>query len=194
MERYKRIRDEILHKLGTELDLRLYYHNVLHTIDVINQVTLACKRHSFDDRTSILLRLAALGHDIGYLNTYENHEEEGAELMEKIMIKENYTLEDITFVKKLILATNINHQASNIFEFIIQDADLDYLGRDDFHFISEKLYKEWLAYHIIEDDKKNFDQRQLKFLKNHQYFTPYSKKHREPEKQKRIAELEMINK
>jgi uncharacterized protein len=68
------------------------------------------------------------------------------------------------------------------------DADLDYLGRDDFFQISETLKQEWLAYGIIQTEEE-YNQKQVSFFRQHCYFTETSKKIREPKKQRHLEEL-----
>ena len=60
----------------------------------------------------------------------------------EILPKYGYTDEQINQVKELIYATIIPHDPKNKLEQIICDADLDYLGRDDFFEISETLRRE----------------------------------------------------
>jgi hypothetical protein len=68
------------------------------------------------------------------------------------------------------------------------DADLDYLGRDDYAINSSNLLQE------IELTKKlttkEWLQLQENFLKGHSYFTPTSIKSRNPSKQKTLKNIQ----
>jgi len=75
---------------------------------------------------------------------------------------------------------------------IICDADLDYLGRDDFFETGERLRRELMAYKFIKDDQ-DWEERQLSFLKTHQYFTKTCRDKRAREKLKFIRQLESLN-
>ena len=53
---------------------------------------------------------------------------------------------------------------------ILADADLDYLGRDDFFIIGDQLFNELKATNTV-NKVSDWDQIQIKFLENHHYFT-----------------------
>jgi len=88
----------------------------------------------------------------------------------------------------LIYVTQIPHQPKSLLEEIICDADLDYLGRDDFHQIADSLKNELMAFGKIQSDKQ-WDEIQIPFLEKHSYFTEFSIKNRQPFKEQRIAEI-----
>jgi hypothetical protein len=73
-------------------------------------------------------------------------------------------------------------------EEIICDADLDYLGRDDFHEIADKLRKELREHGKIDSDRK-WDEIQVVFLTNHQYFTETAKRSRNTKKAQNLEEI-----
>jgi hypothetical protein len=75
-------------------------------------------------------------------------------------------------------------------ENILCDADLDYLGRDDFYETGEKLCKEMLEQGAVENEREwNLVQRT--FLQSHRYHTNYSNVNRESSKQERLQEIAM---
>ena len=68
------------------------------------------------------------------------------------------------------MATKIPQKPQNLLEEIIADADLDYLGRDDFFIIGDQLFNELKATNVV-NQVSDWDQIQIKFLENHRYFT-----------------------
>ena len=68
------------------------------------------------------------------------------------------------------MATKIPQKPQNLLEEIIADADLDYLGRDDFFIIGDQLFNELKATYVV-NQVSDWDQIQIKFLENHHYFT-----------------------
>ncbi len=99
-----------------------------------------------------------------------------------------YTDEQIEVIHQLINATKIPHKPNNKLEEIICDADLDYLGGDEFHPIADKLKLELMEREIVKSDKQ-WDELQVKFLEAHHYFTDTAIRLRQPNKQKRIEEI-----
>jgi uncharacterized protein len=88
----------------------------------------------------------------------------------------------------MIRATKVPQQPNNLLEEIICDADLDYLGRDDFFKTGEGLYSEFLEQKIVSDEL-SWNQLQVRFLENHHYFTPTSINRRQKEKQKNLEAI-----
>jgi predicted metal-dependent HD superfamily phosphohydrolase len=178
----------ILERLNHELPKDLYYHGLHHTIDVCNSVEELAKAENINGDLLVLLKTAALFHDSGFIQQYINNEPVAVSLVEKYLPQFGYTKEQIAIIGKIILSTRIPQQPSNHAEEIMCDADLDYLGRDDFFQISETLKKEWLAYGIIKSEEE-YNHKQVRFFDQHNYFTKTAKQIREPKKQKHLAEL-----
>jgi hypothetical protein len=78
------------------------------------------------------------------------------------------------------MATKIPQSPKNIYEEIICDADLDYLGREDYVVNSNGLLQEIELTKKI--NKKEWIQIQASFLNQHAYFTKSSQKLRSPKK------------
>lgn len=68
------------------------------------------------------------------------------------------------------------------------DADLDYLGRDDFHEIADRLRLELREHGKIDSDRA-WDEIQVKFLTSHKYFTKTAKDMRDEKKTQNLQEI-----
>ena len=182
---FTRIKKPILSRLESELDPRLGYHNLAHTLDVVEQAEAIAKQEKVTDKHELLLlKTAAVFHDSGFLLVYKNHEEKSCEIAIEA-IKDLFSEEDIKKVCGMIMATKIPQTPHNLLEQIIADADLDYLGRDDFEPISQSLYKEFLTFKIIPENMV-WDHIQIKFFESHHYFTGTSISKRNEQKLKRL--------
>jgi uncharacterized protein len=171
------------------LSPHLTYHSKEHTVDVLKQSLRIASSEGIVDQYELLsLKFAALFHDIGFLKTYANHEAMGCELFLEYADMEDFSDTEKTDIQSLIMATKLPQNPKNHLEQIICDADLDYLGRDDFFTIGDNLRKEFLHYNIVADNEA-WEKLQLNFLKNHQYFTESSRSLREPVKQMNFSKL-----
>lgn len=182
----------VFEKLEESLSDTLFYHGVHHTVDVSNaalQIAIAEGIH--DKETLLLLQTAALYHDLGFISTYKGHEEEGCRLARVSLPNFDYTDEQIEKICGLILATRVPQAPTNHLEEILADADLDYLGRDDFWPISDSLYKELNKRELVTDTD-SWNKLQIEFLENHQYWTKTAQQWRQPNKLKRIEELKRM--
>ncbi len=183
------IRDHVVFMLKSGLSGSLTYHKVDHTLDVTNQSLVIAIGEGITDKQILLdIQIAALYHDSGFLFVYDNHEEVGCELARKQLPDFGVSPQSLTFICALIMATKIPQSPQNIYQEIICDADLDYLGREDFFKIGNTLRMELIAYKKISNDHV-WEERQLDFLQSHQYFTKTSRQKREPVKIEYIKQL-----
>ncbi|HEU5165704.1 MAG TPA: HD domain-containing protein [Chitinophagaceae bacterium] len=185
---FKSIKKPILSRLENELDPRLGYHNLSHTLDVLEQAERIARQENIsDEHDLLLLKIAALFHDSGFLIIYRNHEEKSCEIALE-SLQNLLSKEDIKKICGMIMATKIPQTPHTLLEQIICDADLDYLGRNDFEPVSRNLYKEFLTFKIIPEDII-WDHIQIKFFESHHYFTGTSMSKRNKKKLKHLQIL-----
>jgi uncharacterized protein len=179
----------ILDLLGRELSETLYYHGLHHTLDVENAALILAKQEGIDDAESLtLLKTAALFHDSGFIHTYKDHEEEGCRIVRSSLPLFQYTNEQIEIICGMIMATKIPQNPKTHLEKIICDADLDYLGRDDFEPVAATLFEELSVRNLVMDEK-TWNHIQIRFISAHQYHTESAKNKRESKKQKHLNGL-----
>jgi predicted metal-dependent HD superfamily phosphohydrolase len=188
-EEHNSATDFILTLLRTNLPKDLYYHGVHHTLDVCQAVEEIGIAEKVDGESITLLKTAAAFHDCGFVNQYYNNESLAVTCVETHLPIFGYNYEQIQAIAGIILATQVPQRPLNHLQEIICDADLDYLGRDDFFEVSETLKKEWLAYEVISSEM-DFDLKQLKFFQQHKYFTRTSTKRRSKQKEKHFIKLQ----
>ncbi len=181
----------IHNKLKCEIPHSLFYHSYGHTMDVLNAANQLAEMESIIGDDLLLLRIAVLLHDSGFTVQSSNHEEIGCEIARNILPQFDFTEKEIETICGMIMATKIPQTPHNHLEEIICDADLDYLGRDDFEPIADSLYKELEIYHIISD-VNDWNRLQLKFLESHHYFSKSALSLRHEKKQKHMQKIKDI--
>lgn len=185
---YYKAERHIMKVLEKGLSPKLHYHSIEHTKDVVRAVERYALLEGVTDEGLFLLKSAATYHDAGFVENYEKNEPIGARMAEEILPKYGYSEQHISSIKELIFVTQIPHQPKNKLEEIICDADLDYLGRDDFHEIADRLRRELREHGKIDSDRK-WDEMQVSFLRMHRYFTPTAIASRQDKKQKNLEEV-----
>ena len=163
----------IMAKLKKELSPKLHYHSHEHSKDVTRQVERIAIQEGITDEDLFLLKSAASYHDAGFVEQYDKNEPVGARMAAEILPKFGYSKEHLERIKELIYVTQVPHHPKNKLEEIICDADLDYLGREDFHEISDRLRKELREHGKISSDRL-WDTIQVTFFGLHHYFTQTS--------------------
>ena len=182
---YKKAERHIMKVLKDKLSPSLHYHGIHHTLDVVEAIERIAIMEGVLDEDIFVLKSAATYHDAGFVEQYDANEPVGARMASEILPKYGYTPEQVKQVEELIYATRIPHNPNNLLEQIICDADLDYLGRDDFFEISDTLRRELRDHNKINSDRL-WDEIQVKFLTAHKYFTASAIKLRQSDKMKHL--------
>ena len=174
--------------LLNELPLHYTYHSIEHFRDIVKQAEWIAKKEKINKAGILDIKLAAWLHDVGYIWGPLEHEEKSVNYAKVILNEMKFPKSKISLIIGMIMATKMPQSPKNHFEQIICDADLDYLGRNDYEDISSKLLNE------LEINQKitniNWLKIQEKFLKSHRYFTSTSQKLREINKQKRLENIQ----
>lgn len=178
----------IINILENELSPNLHYHSINHTKDVTAAVERLALMEGITDEDLFLLKSAATYHDAGFVEQYDSNEEIGMRMAREILPKYGYSQEQIDVIDGLIKATEIPQSPKTLLEQIMCDADLDYLGRDDFHDIASLLRRELREHGKIDSDRM-WDEIQVKFLTAHTYFTKSAISTRQVKKMRHLAEI-----
>jgi predicted metal-dependent HD superfamily phosphohydrolase len=181
----------ILNKLERELSDRLTYHGLHHTLDVLHSTEELCYYEKVPPYHSILLKTAALFHDSGFTISNIEHEKQGCFIVQENLPNYGYSSREVSLICGMIMATKIPQRPKNYLEAIICDADLDYLGRDDFYEIGQSLFEELKAYKVLQTEEA-WNKIQVKFLEQHQFFTATNTGRRSPKKRSYLKELKKI--
>lgn len=182
------VKNFILTKQENEFPDGLYYHNVRHVVDVYNSVIKHIEAVGLDEADALLLKTAALFHDSGFIVQAKGHEEVSCSFARQYLPGFGYSEDQIKAICGMIMATKIPQSPQNHFEEIIADADLDYLGRDDFFEISGDLFRELKESGAIESEEQ-WDVIQVDFFTSHHYFTEEAKAWRQHKKEEHFQIL-----
>jgi len=188
---FKEIREYIINELKSKSLGDCYYHGVNHSLEVENAcIDISREEGIFSEKEMELLRIAALSHDIGYTESVENHEILSVDFIIGVMPDFGFSTEDMSMVESLILVTKFPHKPESLLEKIICDADLSYLGTDEYESQASKLKKELVDIQGIRfNTEKEWIEYQASFLEKHKFFTKYACDNYDPYKRKIIDKL-----
>ena len=189
MELFLRIKQHVVNKLEEGLAESLTYHNLNHTLDVLDQAVIIARKENITDPDDLLLlQVSALYHDIGFLDTYSGHEERSCVIAGAELNCFGFSPTQIDKIMGMIRATRVPQTPLTKLEEIICDADLDYLGRSDFFKIGDGLYQEFLDQQIVSDEQE-WNMLQIRFLESHRYFTQSSLQRRQITKMQHLQAI-----
>jgi uncharacterized protein len=182
----------IVHRLRQELQPSLRYHCVEHTLDVMEAARQLAELEKIQPHDGKLIETAALYHDAGMIVQYQDHEAASVILAKQTLPGFGYSGSEIDEIARLIMVTKLPQRPNDHHEQIICDADLDYLGRDDFFILCFKLQLEWKMTGFKPTTLSEWFGIQVKFLSDHQYYTKSAIQLREKKKLQHLEEIKRL--
>jgi len=180
--------DFVSNLLKDKLSNLYSYHNFNHTFNVVNAVKKLCNKENVDDHEREMLLVAAWFHDAGYINGFEDHENESIKIAAKFLKEKGQSDEFIAQVSKLIMATSKTYVPQNKLECIIKDADFVHITNLEYESTGELLRYELKNTMNISMSSLEWAQENLNFLVNkHRFYTDYALRKWQPLKEKTIA-------
>jgi len=168
------VKSFVFESFKKELSSQIVYHTFKHTEEVVNAAYEIGQAENISENDLEILLLAAWFHDIGFIKSFENHEESSKDIATKYLIEKDFNAAKIAEVCKIIDATKMPQNPKSKLDNIICDADLYHIGTESFREKSNLIRSEWEScsgeiFTDIEWIEQNED-----FISNHAYFTNYA--------------------
>lgn len=175
--------------LKDKLSSAYTYHNLDHTIQVVDKIKILAKEENISPEETENLLLAGWFHDLGYVDNADNHEEESRKIASDFLKQHQFPEERIAKIGELILATDKFYKPKNHLEEVIKDADLYHLASDDYFRICENLRQEIKEVHHQKFSKLKWAELNIVFFSKHQFYTKYAKENWQPLKEKNVDKI-----
>lgn len=159
--------------LGEKLADWVAYHDYQHTDETFRasrEIALAC---NLGPGELEIVLLAALFHDTGYIETVRGHERKSVAIATEFLRKREYPEESIRSVAGCILATTVPQKPRNLLEQVVCDADMLYVGREEFFHKNDLLKSEQEGREGKAVDPAEWLRTTLAFLEAQNYHTDY---------------------
>lgn len=181
---------EYISNLYTKADTsKLIFHNLEHSLEVQNNIIELGVNSGLTAKEILLLRLAAIFHDTGWIENKEDHESHSVLIAEKFLANNGVPDNDIKIISDLIKITNITLTPNTLLEKVIRDADILHVGRKGFNKKSQLLRSEKeLNLNRYYNDKQWLE-KNINFLETNHFFTDYAKQQYQSKKEKNILKL-----
>lgn len=179
--------DFVSNLLKDKLSNLYSYHNFNHTLTVVNAVKVLCKKENVKENEKEILLVAAWFHDTGYVDGYENHEQESVKIATSFLKEKEQSDEFITAVSNLIMATVKEYIPKTHLEKIIKDADFAHLVGTEYETTCELLRIELKNTWNLDFSNAEWAKENLNFLMNkHRFYTDYALRKWQPLKEKNL--------
>lgn len=163
----------VLDLFSNELPATLTFHNIVHTLDVVEGVHEICSHTGVPDEQSETVEIAAWFHDTGYLKKYTGHEEESIKIAKHFLTNKKLSEVKIQEIVGCINATRYPQKPKNFLEKIICDADFYHFSLLDYPNKSVLLRSEWEIYLHKFFSNAEWNKENSLMLTRHKYFTAY---------------------
>ena len=182
------IEEMIIKMFDDEAPPDLYFHNSALVRNINTQVDLISNAEELSEEDYVNLKLASLFLMTGFITDYEKPMEESIRLMDEVLPKYGFTMENRDIVNRLI-KNSFTDNPETTSDQILNDARYDYLGRVDYIKHTDKLLKELAAYGK-NPARKKWIEIQKKHLLDHKFLTNSARLLRSVPVEDQIAALE----
>ena len=166
----------------------LLYHNLEHTERVVEHAREIALHYALPEDALYVVLTAAWFHDTGHLlGNIAEHEELGVRIMQEFLYGKQVVQPIIDKVAKCIMATKMPPQPVTLAEKILCDADTYHLGTEAFLKTDALVWQELEL--RLEKTIDHKQERSLRFLEEHTFFTDYCRELLEEGKRRNIASL-----
>ena len=167
--------EEHVVSMMTNTALNMFFHNFKHTMEVYKNVGMLAQQEGVDDEEILLLKTAALLHDIGYSIAYEaDISNASEEISREFLPAFQYKPQQIDRITKLMKASHYDSKPKDIGESIMHDANHLYYGQTGYPRLVLNLLLEEEE-HKTSVDRIEWMQNQSNRLINHQFYTQSAK-------------------
>jgi uncharacterized protein len=196
-ELVKEAREYVTLILTHELSDNCLFHTLNHTLEVVRNAEIIGSYCHLDDHELNILGLAALFHDTGYLDAYDDHEFFSAERARRFLLSRQVDGNVIEQIERAILSTKTPQKPEDRISEILCDADLMNLTFDDYFEQVDLMRMEWEKVGRAKLDPNQFYLNTLEFFQSHTYHSRYGKEILQPRKElteQRIRERVSVGK
>lgn len=184
--------DYARHRLVHETPASHVYHSLWHTeSEVLPSVIELAALEGVAGEDVLLLQTAAWYHDLGCVVQHQDHEAIGIGIASAMLPQFGYAPEQVAVVRRAIWATRLPQAPGDLLGRILADSDLVVLGCADFPERNRQLRSELATLGQTFSDRE-WCRAQLRFLREHSYFTASARHLRAAQKQRNLEHLEAL--
>ncbi len=149
------------------------YHDIRHTEETAEASLEIAAGSGLGPADTEIVLLGAWFHDTGYTETALGHEEKGAAIANVFLSKLGFPPDRLRSVEGCILATTVPQKPRNFLEQVVCDADMIFIGREEFFHKNDLLKSEMERRTGTVIEPTAWLKRSLAFLEAQGYHTEY---------------------
>ncbi len=172
--------------------IRLPFHNLIHTQEVVQNVKNITTALNINDENRERLIIAAWFHDTGFTKTYKGHEDESKQIATKFLREEQLDEQPIQIIYNCIEATKMPQSPTTQLAEILCDADIFNISNLRFFYHKLLMRREWEVFCDMKVTDKEWHVLNLEFLQNFHFWSSYGINFLEAGKQENVERVKGI--
>jgi predicted metal-dependent HD superfamily phosphohydrolase len=173
----------------SDLPSVITYHTFKHTQAVVQAAEEIGNNSGLSQHDLETVLVAAWFHDTGYKDGHYQHETRASEAAREKLLKWGMDPERVKLVQQAIESTRMPQVPKNLIDKVLCDADLYHLSSPEAEEHALLLRQEMAQTRDFKFSDEEWAEFNLRFLKNHEYFTSYGQAVLELRKKKIIKQL-----
>ena len=168
----------------------MLFHDWAHTNRVRKAARQLSKEFELSKSDRLDIELAAIFHDTGFIESYEDHETASQRIAEEYLRARNFPEARINRVLELIDSTRASHEPQTLAERILRDADISHIGEKGYRARAERLRQERNRFLGKDMDVAEWHRLNARFLETREFHTPEAERIWGNRKRKNLAKTE----
>ncbi len=153
----------------------LVYHNLNHTREVVKATQKIGAHSNLSQEEMDIVLIAAWFHDTGFRDSVTEHEESSKKIAEEYLSQRAYPRDKIEQVLACIGATRPYAKPEGKLEMVMCDADFAHMAKSSYFDKMLLLRQEFKNLGKDDDSDEVWNEKNMRFLKEHRYHTEYGK-------------------
>jgi hypothetical protein len=187
---YPNFKSFLLDQLRWKTPTQHSFYGYEHTLNMFQAAEQLIIMENVKGENAIMVKTAVLLLNAAVLEDENCSPEISARLARRWLPEFGYTTKNILLINGMLLSTRSPQRPQNLLEKIVCDASTEYLGREDYPYWAEKLYRQMFLQSKPQKESGWPQMEQTSFA-NHQYFTETAKRLWNANKQRNYKLLQL---
>jgi HD superfamily phosphodiesterase len=176
--------------LAEKLPENIIFHNFDHALMVKKYAEKIGGHEGLNADEMDILRICALFHDTGYVNSYKQYNEESVSIASAFLANHEVDQQTIDFISEIIRASSQPQNSKDKISEVLCDAEMMYIASESSIEQFDLLYEETALMKQKTLKRPVFERKYLGLFATHTYFTEYGKTVLQPKKEAAARRIE----
>jgi HD superfamily phosphodiesterase len=176
--------------LAEKLPGNIIFHNLDHSLMVKKYAETIGDQEGLNSDEMNILRICALFHNTGYVNSYKNYCEESVSIASAFLAEHKVDQQTIDHISDIIRAGSQPQNSKDKISEVLCDAEMMYIASENSIEQFDRLYEETALVKQKPVKRPVFERKLLGLFSTHSYFTEYGKTVLQPKKEAAARRIE----